>query len=233
MDELKRKKPGRALVVLGNLVPLAMVLWFGADIALLFALFWAENVMIGAANFGRMLLNRGWAFPLFGRYGLAAFFLVHFGMFCAGHATLLRALFMPGRDADFNELNLIAQMRDFDAAFPDFGKAVMMMAVVQLMQFLTGLKKDPDFLTKPGIVQMFEPYPRIVLLQAVLVIGGALVLVLGQPQWALVLLVALKTVMGLGLWKYAPADELFQRISDGAEKLRARSEGSPPSGGGS
>jgi len=226
--ELKRKKAGTLLIILGNLVPLASVLWFGGDIPFLFAIFWAENVLLGLYTLARLLLNTGPAFPVFGRYGLAAFFVVNFGIFCGGHAAFVRTLFMRDRTVEFGDLNLVAQMQDFAGYFPDFTKAVLMLAVVQLMAFLTAYKKEPDFLTKPSIVQMFEPYPRLVLLHVTLIVGGAAIVLIGQPQWALIMLVALKTVMALGLWKYAPGDALIEKFAAQAQARAGQMR--PPAG---
>lgn len=226
--EPTRNKRGTWLIILGDLVPLAAVLWFGGDIAFLLALFWAENVLLGLYTVARLLLNTGPAFPVFGRYGVAVFFAVHFGIFCAGHATFVRALFMRDRPVDFNQMNLVAQMQDFAAHFPDFAKAVLMLAVLQLMAFVTAYRRQPDFRTRPSILLMFEPYPRVVLLQVTLLVGGAVTLFFGQPQWALVVLVALKTLMALGLWKYSPADDLVEKF---AAHAQARAEQARPPNG--
>jgi hypothetical protein len=46
---------------------------------------------------------------------------------------------------------------------------------------------------------MFEPYPRVFALHMTVLAGGWLIDELGTPVWALVILVAVKTLFDLGL----------------------------------
>jgi len=195
MDALQRNV-GRLLVVAVNLVPLAGVLWFGGNVGFLLALFWAENLVFGALTVPRLLMNTG-PVPLFARLPLVAFFLVHFGLFCAGHGTFVRAFFAEGMPGGL-ELNLITQWRDFAAYYPSFGRSMLVIAGMNAAQWLLAWRRDPAFLSAPLMQQMNAPYPRLVLLHVTLLVGGFAVVALGQPVWALVLLVAMKTAMDLG-----------------------------------
>ena len=83
------------LIICGlNLLPLCGVfLWDWQSFDLIF-LYWMENVIIGAVMVMRMVARRYASpfellFPLF----LAPFFVLHYGMFCWGHGTLVISLF--------------------------------------------------------------------------------------------------------------------------------------------
>ncbi|MEE4380730.1 MAG: DUF6498-containing protein, partial [Pseudomonadales bacterium] len=83
--ELRR---GIALVslVLVNLLPLAGVLFWDWHVGALLVLYWSENVILGACTIVKMLA----AGPVRGLF-TAAFFLVHYGGFCAVHGVFVLA----------------------------------------------------------------------------------------------------------------------------------------------
>lgn len=195
MDALPRHL-ARLLIVAINLVPLAGVLWFGGNVGFLLALFWGENLVFGALTAVRLLMNTGPVPRLF-RLPLVAFFMVHFGLFCAGHGIFVRSFFAQGMHGGF-ELNLITQFRDFAAYYPQFGRSMALIAGMNVAQWLLAWRRDPAFLSGALMQEMNAPYPRLVMLHVTLLFGGFAVLWLGQPLWALVLLVAMKTAMDLG-----------------------------------
>ena len=92
-------------LVAANLVPLAGVLFLGWDLAIVMALFWAENVVIGVYAALRMaLVTRRLA--LF----LVPFFVSHYGMFTLVHGVFVFGLFVawPGGGADLREAGRVA-----------------------------------------------------------------------------------------------------------------------------
>ena len=64
---------------------------------------------------------------------------------------------------------------------------------------------------------MTAPYGRVVVLHVTVLVGGGLVMALGSPIWALVLLVALKSAIDLAAHRRS-----HRRLA------RREAEGSPP-----
>jgi hypothetical protein len=56
-----------------------------------------------------------------------------------------------------------------------------------------------EYLRVSPSIQMFEPYPRMVVLHVTIILGGFVILRLGQPVLLLALMVVFKTVLDLGL----------------------------------
>lgn len=77
----------RILLVLANLIPLVGVLAWDWDVTGILVLYWSENLVIGFFAIVKMVHRE----PLSGWFS-AAFFLVHFGGFCAIHGFFLLAL---------------------------------------------------------------------------------------------------------------------------------------------
>ncbi len=75
-------------LILANLLPLAGVLLWDWDVGAIIVFYWAENLIIGLFNIMK-LLSLGTASAI----GMAVFFTVHYGGFCAGHGFFLTALF--------------------------------------------------------------------------------------------------------------------------------------------
>jgi hypothetical protein len=93
------KITGIALVV-GNLLPLLGVMFFGWSVMEILWIYWAESAIIGILNLVAMALaishGKSGVFQplaLLAMIPLGAFFCVHFGGFMAGHAVFLT--FMP------------------------------------------------------------------------------------------------------------------------------------------
>jgi hypothetical protein len=87
------------MLVLSNLVPVAGVLLWHWDVASILILYWSENLIIGATTMIKMVARS----PIGGLFS-SAFFVVHYGGFCAVHCVLLLALLMHVKDP-FGELH--------------------------------------------------------------------------------------------------------------------------------
>jgi hypothetical protein len=206
-DELPSLEPrtrgrlGGILVVVANAIPLVGVLWWGWDVGLLMALFWAENLVLGAINVGRMLVASPgsvghWAMKLF----LVPFFCVHFGMFTAGHGLFVAALFAGvepgGLDMPWVLLSRFAEI------YPALPLALAGITLVHLVHTWVDLISNGAYRRVGPNALMFQPYGRIVVLHVTLIFGGFMVQGLGAPVAALVLLLVLKTAIDLGLWVF-------------------------------
>lgn len=173
-------------LVTGNLIPLFGVLFLDWDVGLIIYIYWIETAIIGALNvpkiltaLGRPSLSNDPPSGLFGRIFLAAFFCVHFGMFCAGHLTFLTILFdVPlGSDPALIAVAGLALSHGFSLIINWFGKG--------------------EFRRTSAGDQMFSPYIRIVIMHIVIIIGGMIVAATGAPTGLLVLLIILKIVIDI------------------------------------
>lgn len=192
-------------LVLANLLPLVLVLFFDWDVAALMILYWSENLILGFYTLARMLLIS----PL-GGLGMGAFFVIHYGGFCAGHGLFLLLMLL---EVDFDPVGdnpwplflvflqmLVNVVREVLALAPAswlwaFAALFVSHGFSFARNFLAGGERDVADLGK----LMTAPYGRIVLLHFVVIVGGFLVMALGQPAYMLLLLVILKTAMDIKL----------------------------------
>ncbi len=174
-----------AALVLANLLPLGAVLagWWSVYEVLL--LFWAENVVIGLFNVARMLallvLKRET-----GMLVLIPFFGAHYGMFTFVHGIfVIGMLGPPGANAMEDGIALLLA--------PE-GLLLALLALVAShgFSFVVNFLLGGEWRQEDGTRLMGQPYVRVVVLHLVIIAGGWLVLALGEPAWALVLLVLLK-----------------------------------------
>lgn len=183
-------------IVLANLVPVFGVLVLGWDAGQILLLYWAENVILGVLTIPRLIAAAKGGFE---GWFLAAFFCVHYGLFCFGH--LVFALLMV---TDFTEvgggpvgaflhivgtpgflwgaaavaaINLVTQIRDF---------------------WLPGLWRTAD-----PKKEMAKPYGRIFVLHLTVLIGAGVVLSFNGPALAILVLCLLKAALELGLLAFA------------------------------
>jgi hypothetical protein len=183
-----------ALLVLANLVPLYGVLAWGWEVFPLLVLFWAENVIVGLLNVARMLAVDPadpllWGAKLF----LVPFFCVHYGMFTAGHGIFVLSGMFGGayKVQGFNPLGAALD------AFRELGLWLPagILAASHLFSFLWNYLYRGEFRRAELKALMHKPYTRVILLHVTILFGGMAALALGSPVWALVLLIALKTLI--------------------------------------
>lgn len=180
-------------LILVNLVPLAGVLWFGWRMFDVLMLFWMESVVIGVINLLRMAVRLFGAGELKGVV-LIPFFTVHYFGFCAAHGLILVLVFGPPGLSPAQVLGasgffeIIRQL----LSEPTLRWGLIAIAASHLFSFLANFLWAGEW-RRTGIdVLMGAPYGRIMLMHVVLVIGAAIFMAIGQPIYALALLVALK-----------------------------------------
>ncbi len=93
-------------IVIGNLIPLYGVLFWGWDIFAIFFLYWIENIIIGFFTVVKILcigasgfLKAGGGEKITRIIGVPfsiGFFTFHYGMFCMGHLTFIKSFFYEG-----------------------------------------------------------------------------------------------------------------------------------------
>jgi hypothetical protein len=203
------RRPSALALLAANLVPVFGVLFGGWQILSVMLLFWLENVIVGLFNVARILLARGASdgsgqalpapFAAAGNLFVAAFFTVHYGMFCAVHGIFVVSLF--GRGPQGAE-------RSFD--IPDLPRVVidlllrhgLLWAVIALvashgLSFYIHYLRPRAFEDADAGKIMFEPYKRVVILHVVLIVGGFAAAAFGASLAPLLMLIALKIAVDL------------------------------------
>ena len=207
-----------AALVAVNLFPLPGVLLFGWDVGALVVLYWSENLVIGFYTIVKMLVVS----PFRGLFS-SAFFLVHFGGFCAVHGLFISFLLL-----------------DIEPSFPQEDPWPLWLVFVQLLvevvrgvlsqappEWLAGfaalfvshgislvqnffLRRERDRVTIGKL--MNAPYARIVILHLAILFGGFAVMALGENLFMLLMLVVLKLAVDIRLhqrehYKLSPAGQ--------------------------
>ena len=182
-------------LILVNLVPLAGVLWFGWRMFDVLMLFWMESVVIGAINLLRMAVRLFGAGELKGVV-LIPFFTVHYFGFCAVHGLILVLVFSTP-DTGLSPAQVLGASGFFEIirqllSEPTLRWGLIAIAASHLFSFLANFLWAGEWRRTSIDTLMGAPYVRIMLMHVVLVIGAAIFMAIGQPIYALALLVALK-----------------------------------------
>ena len=181
-------------LVLANLIPVFGVLFAGWDVFSLLLLFWLENVYIGLFNVVRIATAAGGAGSR-GRVFTTLFFLLHYGGFTVGHGFMLLTVFGPEA----------VRERGTDPAFLlgllDGGLwlASAVLFVSHLFSLVVNYFLGGEYRHLTTRQAMGAPYARVVLLHVALLLGGFLLQMFAEPLFGLLILVAMKIVMDLGM----------------------------------
>lgn len=179
-----------------NLVPVIGVLFWGWEAFPLIFLYWIENVFIGVRTFAA-LASRGLFTSERAALFYAAFFTVHYGIFCSVHGFFVVYSFGETAGMASSEPDLLAvALREIGANInfaAAVGAAALWQTVMLALMFARG-----DIRDRAGLDIMFAPYPRIVVLHVTIIASGFFLLAVGAPQAGVVLLALFKT--GADVW---------------------------------
>ena len=191
-----------------NMVPVIGVIIWGWSVFEIVALYWAENLIIGALNIPRIFLARAGpeeAKPSLVRKGfLALFFTVHYGIFCLVHGVFV--FFLLGEKAS---------SESFFPGFPEvtgevvgtMGWAFTFLWLSHLFSFFWNYIGQREYRTTRAATRLFQPYGRIVILHIAILFGGFAIEMLGAPMILLLILIAGKTALDLGFHLFSHATE--------------------------
>jgi len=182
--------PSLVALVIANAVPILGVLFLGWTVFPLVLLYWLENVVVGGFNVAKLLIAqpREPAYWL-GKFFLIPFFLVHFGGFTYIHGVLVVALFGPKGTQPFDLLTAVpAAIRA-----NQLGWGVLSLVISHGLSFYSNYIKSGEYQRASLNALMAQPYGRVIVLHLTVLFGGWVVMLLGSPVFALVLLVVLKT----------------------------------------
>lgn len=219
-------------VIIANAVPIVCVILFGWPAGVLLLLYWCENVAIGAVN----ILKMAGSSLGFGPVGVAVgafvipFFTFHYGLFCFVHGVFVMLVGSLGRgkapDFEVSPAGLYRVVEGMARTEPGFLWSLAAIAGWQLLSFVTDWLAKGRFRDTNPMVQMFEPYPRIIVLHLTLFAGTIPVVLLGNPIWAIVALAVIKTLFDLGrLGQFRPTDDAVDKSNAAFEELRDRLQG--------
>ncbi len=193
------RDPMAWLTLLVDLLPIIAVVFFGWKAVPLVALYWLENLIIGAFTIFRMLgtiAANALNIPI--ALFMVPFFTVHYGMFCFGHGVFLSA-FAGGEVGNtapgFNGMQSLVDWALGTGPYMLWfvGAIILVNAVFYLVDFIG----RGDYRTTQLPAEMFAPYGRIVTLHVAIILGAGLMLAFGQPLLGVLILIALRVVFGM------------------------------------
>ena len=212
--------------MLANLLPLYGVIVLDWPVVALLLLFWLENVVVGAFNVLRILAAQLSEFMMLPRkLFVAAFFVIHYGGFAMGHLIFILSIF--GGDAiavqgGFPTPTIVRELvGDYRLGFP-----VAALILSHGISFFFNYLGEGEYRTARIASLMSRPYGRVVILHIVILVGGGISMALGEPVFALVLLVVLKIIVDLAghRWDHGRLGRADRMI----DALRGRSERADP-----
>jgi hypothetical protein len=194
------------IVLLGlavDLFPIYGVIPFGWNAVPLVMLYWMENIIAGVLTIPRIFLagasygGIGFAAGL----GMSAFFVFHYGLFCAVHGTFLMVFIAMGNGglADSGPI-----MMDMWAMF-QFGLHsaihveyfVYAIIAFQVLVFLWEFIIKGEWKNTNPMAEMFAPYGRIIVLHFAIFAGAGALFFLGQPVIGVLGLILFRAVYGV------------------------------------
>jgi hypothetical protein len=183
--------PSVILLIVANLVPLYGLFSLQWQVFPVLLLFWIENVIIGIFNVLKMIIaspaNPGsWLAKIF----LIPFFCFHYGMFTLVHGVFVFGFFGGyfTSGASFpDEISVFQAINQHQ-----LGWAILALLLSHTVSFILNYIGKEEY-KKAGLQELMgQPYGRVVLLHLTIIIGGFLVMALGSPVSALLILVLLK-----------------------------------------
>lgn len=167
------------------------MLFLGWKVFPIVLLYWLENVVVGGYNVAKLLLAKPrepvyWA----GKLVLVPFFLVHFGGFTYIHGVLVMALFGPKESQPFDLLATVPSAIRTN----QLGWAIVSLVLSHGLSFYWNYVRNGEYQRASLNTLMTQPYGRVFVLHFTVLFGGWIVMLLGSPLLALVLLVIIKTV---------------------------------------
>ncbi|MBN2531581.1 MAG: hypothetical protein JXB88_01750 [Spirochaetales bacterium] len=178
----------QVFLILNNAIPLIGAVVLEWNLFVIILIYWCESAVIGFYNICRMIKIKGNKAVL-----LILFFCVHYGLFMVVHyiAILLFGIF-SGNYFDVDEGLLSPLFTE-----PTVLIALGMMMISHGISFFMNFIRNREYEGKTLENQMIAPYPRIVIMQVV-ILGTALFLAffrLDEPLVAIILLVLIKSIV--------------------------------------
>jgi hypothetical protein len=183
----------------------AGIVIFGWPAFTVLAFYWLENVVIGGFTAVRILAAGARTERYLESLATAAFFTLHYGLFCVVHGVFVATLF-GGIHSMHGLADPVLLMIGRIAGDGVGAVVIATMVVAAALDSQRAWRDFDDDAEQPIQSIAKEPYGRVVVLHAVLIGGGILLQALQLPALAALLLVAFKLVYDLRLLRrQAPA----------------------------
>jgi hypothetical protein len=247
MRGFSEHKTSALVLIAANVLPLFGVLLLGWDTFSIIALYWVENVIIGAINVLKMLacnphpeeINWSHMKPTYRLYqvGLqsqrsgsdrgvqianqfAKLFFVPFFVVHYGLFCLVHgAILFAIFGHDSHAFGLSDEIRNFTDVFTAerMWWCIAAIAASHLYSFCVNYIGRGEYRRTIVELQMFQPYGRIVILHIAIILGGFVSMLLGSNVAILMMLIAGKTALDLSL-------HLSERDRNAGQKSRRTEE---------
>jgi len=182
-----RLSPAAIALVLANLVPLWGVFALGWDVFTLLMLFWTENVIIGILNVVRMAVCPNPGREEGSRARIIPFFIVHYGMFTAGHGAAL--------------IGVGDTLLQTDVSFETLSRTLAIPALALAarhgLSFVLNFLHRGEYRNATRTELMHRPYYRVIVLHLTIIFGAFLAGLTGQHWAALAFLIVVKILVDL------------------------------------
>lgn len=180
-----------------DLLPVTAVFAFGWGAAPLVALYWLENLVIGAFTIFRMVSTAAvsaanFLMSLF----MAPFFFLHYGIFCFVHGIFIRA-FAGGEEGGVPDAYALIGWAL--AAAPEMKWFIAAIIGVCTLYFVSDFIVRGEFRTSNPQAEMFSPYGRIVTLHIAIILGAGAAFSLNEPLAGVLLIIFIRVVFGMFL----------------------------------
>ena len=193
------------LVLIGlviDLAPIAGVILWGWGALPLVMIYWMENVIAGVTTIPRIVISGAsyGGFGLLAGLGLSAFFVVHYGMFCAVHGTFLVGLSAFSDPDKIQSLPFMDIPGMFQLGFNSGLHVDWMIYAIAAFQVLVLIWEfifKGEWKTTNPMAEMFAPYSRIIVLHFGIFAGAAALFLLGQPMVGVLALILFRVVWGI------------------------------------
>jgi hypothetical protein len=181
-------------LLLANAIPILGVVFLGWTVFPLVLVYWLENVVVGLYNVLKLLFAQPRE-PVYwlGKLFLVPFFIVHFGGFTYIHGVLVVALFGPKGTQPFDILGTVPGVIRAN----HLGWALFSLVASHGLSFYWNYIRNGEYQRASLNALMTQPYGRVLVLHFTVLFGGWIVMLLGSPLLALVLLVVIKTAADL------------------------------------
>ncbi|HEX7997359.1 MAG TPA: DUF6498-containing protein [Pyrinomonadaceae bacterium] len=181
------------IVIASNLLPFIGVAFLGWSIFTIIFIYWAETFIIGFYNLLKMAYSRS---PRNEKLSEMAFFALHFFLFLFVQLLFILVFFADFGMSDFLRLGLVDSAKEvFSILDSESIAAVAALFVGNGIFFWKNHLQSGAARHTEVKDLMFAPYPRIIVQQITILLGGWIVFLLsGVPQLIAVLILLLMKV---------------------------------------
>jgi len=187
------KQPGAVPIVLINLYPFYSIGFLDWSVYNVMLFFWIENVMIGLILLLKILhkIKTARNTEKKQEFATGLFTVLVYAIFTHFHGLFVNVIFGVDNGISFKfGLGMLQDIFNSELLWP-----LIWLAIYYLIGFIKETRENKIGDNLLEIIQ--SPFVRVALLQITLIFGGGIVMILGEPMLALILLMILKIILDL------------------------------------